>query len=295
MIEEWRFPLSLTAGALVGVGCAMLLLKVHRHSPAATPGRRRLLPDGNRTRRLLAGLLAGLLVLVVTRWIVLAAVVFLLVGFWDRAVGGAKHERASIVRAQGLAVWIESLRDTIAGAVGLEQAIPATAANAAPSIRPALNLLIDRLRVREPMPDALASFADDLDDPSADIVVAALILNARLRGPGLRDVLTALAASSRDELDVRRRVEASRRSTRRSVQIVIGVIAVVAGALVIFNREYVEPYATPVGQLVLAVVLALFAVAILWLRRLSGVAEPERFLIATRGPVAAARAESVSS
>jgi len=183
------------------------------------------------------------------------------------------------VRAEGLAAWIEALRDTIAGAVGLEQAIPATAVNAAPSIRPALNLLVDRLRVREPLPDALLKFAHDLGDASADLVVAALVLNARLRGPGLRDVLTALADSARDELDVRRRVESSRRSTRRSVQIVVGVIVCVAGGLVIFNRSYVEPYGDVTGQLVLALVLALFGGSVFWLRRLAGVAEPQRFLV----------------
>ncbi|MDN5895481.1 MAG: type II secretion system protein, partial [Nocardioides sp.] len=143
------------------------------------------------------------------------------------------------------------------------------------------NLLIDRLRVREPLPDALARFADDLDDPSADVVIAALILNARLRGPGLRDMLTALGASARDELDVRRRVEASRRSTRRSVQIVTGVIVLVAALLVLLNGEYVAPYATPTGQIVLAIVLGLFAAAVLWLRRLSGVSEASRFLVDT--------------
>jgi Flp pilus assembly protein TadB len=293
MIEEWRMPLALTAGAMFGTGWAMLLLRVHRWSPQPTPGRRTLVPTRGRVRLVLGGVLAGLVVLVVTRWIVLAVVVALLIAFWDRALGGARQERAAIVRAEGLAAWIESLRDTIAGAVGLEQAIPATTTNAAPSIRPALNLLVDRLRVREPLPDALSKFADDLDDASADIVVAALILNARLRGPGLRDVLTALADSARAELDVRRRVEASRRSTRRSVQIVVGVIALVAALLIVFNPEYVEPYQSAVGQLVLSVVLAMFAVAVLWLRRLSGVAEPHRFLVASRGPAARA-SEAVS-
>ncbi len=286
MIEEWRLPLALTAGAAFGTGWAMLLLKMHRTPAIPSQRRRTLVPSQGRVRLVLGGILAGLLVLVVTRWIVLAVVVGVLIAFWDRALGGARQERAAIVRAEGLAAWIESLRDTIAGAVGLEQAIPATSANAAPSIRPALNLLVDRLRVREPLPDALGKFADDLDDASADIVVAALILNARLRGPGLRDVLTALADSARAELDVRRRVESSRRSTRRSVQIVVGVIALVAGLLIVFNPEYVEPYQTVVGQLVLTVVLGMFAIAVLWLRRLSGVAEPQRFLVASRGPAA---------
>ena len=222
-----------------------------------------------------------MLVLVLTQWVVLAVGLGLLVGFWDRVFGGVRHERAAITRIEGLATWIESVRDTIAGAVGLEQAIPATAVNAAPSIRPALNLLVDRVRVREPLPNALLKFADDLDDASADLVVAALILNARLRGPGLRDVLSALAVSARDELDVRRRVESSRRSTRRSVQIVVGVILLVAGLMVAFNREYVEPYGTLLGQVVLAGVLAMFAVSVMWLRKLSGVEEPERFLRAS--------------
>ncbi|MGH3425407.1 MAG: type II secretion system F family protein, partial [Nocardioidaceae bacterium] len=226
--------------------------------------------------------LVFVVVLVATRWIVLAVALAVVVALWDRLFGGAHEEREAITRIEGLAAWTESLRDTIAGAVGLEQAIPATTINAAPSIRPALNLMVDRLRVREPLPDALLKFADDLDDPSADLVVASLILNSRLRGPGLRDVLSALADSARDELDLRRRVEGSRRSTRRSVQIVVGVITLMSAVLVLFNRQYVAPYGTFSGQLVLALVLALFAVSVLWLRRLAGVASPERFLV-TRG------------
>jgi tight adherence protein B len=37
---------------------------------------------------------------------------------------------------------------------------------------------------------ALRALAADLDDPSADLVIAALILNVRRRGDGLREVLT---------------------------------------------------------------------------------------------------------
>jgi Flp pilus assembly protein TadB len=285
MFEELRLPLAATAGATLGLGVVLLLLGARARpgsgATPAKPGRRTLsaATTRRRTRLALGGLAAALVVFVVTRWVVLAVVVGLLVAFWDRLFGGARHEREAITRVEGLAGWIEALRDTIAGAVGLEQAIPATATNAAPSIRPALNLLVDRLRVREPLPEALMRFSDDLDDASADLVVAALVLNARLRGPGLRDVLSALAVSARDELDVRRRVEASRRSTRRSVQIVVGVISVVAAALVVFNGEYVEPYSTLTGQLVLAVVLAAFAAGAFWLRQLSGVVEPERFLV----------------
>src|SRR5207249_748375 len=101
--------------------------------------------------------------------------------------------------------------------------IPATLPAANPLIRPQLGRLVARLRAREPLPAALAQFAEDLDDPSADLVVAALLLNARLRGSGLRAILEALSGSVREELDMRRRVEAGRRAIRKGVKIVVGV------------------------------------------------------------------------
>ena len=102
-------------------------------------------------------------------------------------------------------------------------------------------------------------FSDDLDDATADLVVAALMLNARLRGPGLRDVLTALAVSARDELDVRRRVESSRREhPPQRADRGGGHRGAWPALLVVFNRAYVEPYGTFVGQVVLAGVLGTF-------------------------------------
>jgi Flp pilus assembly protein TadB len=151
--------------------------------------------------------------------------------------------------------------------------------NAAPAIKPSLNLLVDRLRIREPLPSALMRFADDLDDPSADLIVAALVLNARLRGPGLREVLSALADSAREELDVRRKVAAERRSTRRSVQVVVAITLVMAASQVLFNSAYMAPYTSFIGQAVLTVVIGLYALGLLWLRRLARIEVPERFLI----------------
>ena len=178
-----------------------------------------------------------------------------------------------------MAAWTESLRDTIAGAVGLEQAIPATVYAAAPAIQPQLRMLAERLRMRMPLPTALRLLADDLDAASSDLVVAALVLNARLRGPGLRQVLTSLSEAARAELDMRERVSAERSSTRTSAQIVTIFSISVIGALVLLNPTYVAPYGSLTGQLVLAVVVLLFAAGFLWMRRLAGVQMPARFLV----------------
>jgi Flp pilus assembly protein TadB len=229
-------------------------------------------------RRVPVAVGVGLLVLVITFWPVMAIGCALLVFFWGSLFGGAKSEKAAYARLEALAAWTESLRDTIAGAVGLEQAIPATAAAAAPVIARPLFALADRLRVRVPMSVALQRFADDLDDPAADLVVAALVLNSRLRGPGLRDVLTSLSRSVRNELEMRGRVMAGRRSTRRSVQIVVFVSATFMIGLRVLNPVYVEPYGTLAGQVVLTVIIALFAAGFLWLRRLATFEMPARFL-----------------
>ncbi|MDL4814749.1 type II secretion system F family protein [Actinomadura opuntiae] len=272
--------LAIVAGAVVGGGLLLLGVAI-RGLPARTrPARGRSREDLVRTltTRTAVAIITGVLVLVVTRWPIAAAGTGALVLAWDGLAGGAAEERKGMARLEGLAAWTESLRDTIAGAVGLEQAIPASQRAAAAALRQPLRDLVDRLHTRVPMPEALRRFADDIDDPSADLVVAALILNAKLRGPGLRDMLTALATSARAELDMRRRVEADRRSTRRSVRIVVGVSVGTALALAVFNHSYVQPYDDFLGQLVLCVVVALYAAAFLWLRRLAKYDLPGRFL-----------------
>lgn len=229
-------------------------------------------------RRVPFAVAAFLLVLLLTRWLVVAVACALLVLFWKRLFGGAREARDGIARLEGLAAWTESLRDTVAGAVGLEQAIPATAYAASPAIRGDLTTLSDRLRVRMPLPEALKRFAEEVDDAGADLIIAALILNARLRGPGLRDVLTSLARSARLELEMRQRIYASRASTRRSVTIVVGVTVLFVVGLRVFNPTYVAPYSTPVGQIVLVVIMGIFAAGVMWLRALAKDDTPGRFL-----------------
>ncbi|WP_306934014.1 type II secretion system F family protein [Streptomyces luteogriseus] len=275
---------SIGSGVAVGGGLALLLIAVrglpvkpdHEKQKAAERASELIRFAGQRGS---LAAIVGLVVLVLTRWAVAGIAAGVLVFFWDRLFGGAGEERAAMRRVEALASWTESLRDTIAGAVGLEQAIPASARAAAPVLRPHLDALVDRLRARTPLPEALQQLADEIDDASADIIVAALILNARLRGPGLRQVLGALAKSAREEVDMRQRVMAQRASTRRSVQIVVAVSVAFVLGLSIFNRDFVEPYGTAVGQLVLACVCGLFALGFWWLRKLSTIETPERFLV----------------
>jgi Flp pilus assembly protein TadB len=230
------------------------------------------------TARVAAAAGAGLLVGLLTRWPVAAAGAGALVLAWPSLIGGAATERLAIDRLEALALWTESLKDMIAGAVGLEQAIPVSVDAAHPLLRPRLVRLAGRLRGREPLEEALRQFAADLDDASADLIIAALILNSRLRGPGLRATLERLAASARQELDMRRKVEAGRRGIRLGVQMIVALTVGFAVLLAVFSRQYVAPYGSVVGQVILAGVLAVFAAGFAWLRRLSAEDLPDTFL-----------------
>jgi Flp pilus assembly protein TadB len=276
--------LAVVGGAIAAGGLVLLVVGIRglpqRSDPKPRSGRsaQDLLQTG--ARQIVIGVVVGLLVLVLTRWIVAAVAIGVLAFLWPALFGATKTTKTDMARLEALATWTESLRDTIAGAVGLEQAIPASVDAAPDVLRRPLRLLVNRLRTREPLPSALVRFADDLDDPSADLIVAALVLNARLRGPGLREVLSQLSTSAREELDMRRRVEAQRRATRRSVRIVILVVLLFAGGLVVLNRPYLAPYDGVFGQAVLALVIGLFAIGFVWLRRLANFDEPGRFLSA---------------
>lgn len=228
--------------------------------------------------RLTAGVLLALLIGVVTHWPVAALGLGGMVAFWPALTGGSRAEQTQIARPEALVTWTEALRDTTAAHAGLEQAIPATAETAPPIIRPALQRMVGHIRTRVPLEDALQDLAEQLDH-AADMIIAALINNVKRRGDGLVHVLSGLAAASREELDLRRKITAGRAGDRRAVQLMMVIVLAVATFLVMFSGgSYTRPYGTSAGQLVLAIVLAMFTTSFLWIRKLAGARPPSPFL-----------------
>lgn len=222
---------------------------------------------------------AVLVVAVVTRWPVAAVSAGALVWLWPQLVGSARDGRAQLARLEAVATWSESLRETMAAAIGLEQAIIASVDAAPSAIAPQLERLAGRLRSHVPVPQALASFAEEFDDASVDLIVAALIMNSRLRGSGLVGTLSALAVTAREELDMRTRVEESRKNLRRDARTIIVVTLAFAGGLMLLSREYLAPYGTVTGQLMLGLVVAMFIAGFWWIRSASRVEMVPRFLV----------------
>ena len=281
--------LAALAGALIVAGVLGVVVSLRpvpepEPRPVRRPGRLsaswRAMPASRRLAALVAlavGLVAGLL----TGWLVL---VVLLPGF---VLGlpvllATSPETQRIARLDGIAEWTRNLSGVLTAGQGLEQALIASLRSTPEVVRPQVSTLVARLKGRWPTEAALRAFANDIDDATGDLVAAALILGARKRGPGLAAVLTGLAESTAADVRARRQVEADRakpRATARWVTILsAGVLAVLA-----LSGQFLAPYASPVGQIVLLVLLGCYAACLVWMRRMAAAPPPPRFLAETRG------------
>ena len=232
------------------------------------------------TLRVTLAAVAGVAMAAVTGWPV-AALLAALAGFVAPSLAGQQAARAAeIAKVEAIAGWAEMLRDTMAAAGGLEQSILATAPVAPPAIRDHVGLLATRID-RHQLEWALRRFADDLDDPTGDLVVAALLLAAQ-RSPGrLGHLLGNLAGAARAEVTMRLRVEAGRARVYASVRIITIFAVGFSLALLVLNRAYLVAYDDVLGQAVLGLVGGLYAAAYWWITRASHADRPGRFLSST--------------
>lgn len=245
------------------------------------PDRARLQHHGERLRRWTAAfagtLLVGVATLVVTGWPVAALLAAVVAAMAPRLLGGGQARRTAVARTEAIASWAESVRDTMAAASGLEEAIVATSVAPPAAIAREVRLLAERLR-HQRLTDALVAFGHDLHHPSADLVVAALTIAARMEAADLTGLLSRLAVSIRDDATMRVKIEVSRARLRTSAKIILGSVAATIVMLLVLNRNYLDAYDTLTGQIVLAVVGAIFASGGWMLARMSDLELPERFV-----------------
>lgn len=254
------------------VGAAVVWSGLHHHrSPARRPSVRRM--------PFVGAIAAGLLVLAVSGWIIPSFVVAAIVGW---LVDSMRRRRAGddfgVERTEALASWVENVRDVLQSGNQPVGAIGATTDTCPPSIRPQVRSLFARLSAGQPAEVAFRRFADDMDEPLADLVAVGLLI-AVSRGAETEDVLSALAAQARHQADRRRIVEAERAPMRREVWMVSMVMgALLAGVFLLARSSYLNAYDDVSGQLFLALVLVGYGALLMWVGRLATFPRPSRFL-----------------
>jgi Flp pilus assembly protein TadB len=226
-----------------------------------------------------------MLVWVLTGWPV--AGVLAAAGMWwlPGLLGPDRHHTEQVERIEAVASWTEQVRDLMAGAAGLHQAITTTVPIAPAPIRDHVAHLAEQLQQSVPPEEALGVFADRVDVPTADLVVAALSSAASRHAADLGALLSSLSLSARDQAAMLVRVAATRARVRTSARIITATTLAMAVGLVLINADYLAPYSTGTGQLVLLLIGALWAVALSWLARLARTDMGPRVLVRDRQEV----------
>jgi tight adherence protein B len=272
------------AAILLGAGAGLGLLAI------VVGARGRVVPVRPRRPRIpvertLLMLAVGVVTLVATGWPVLGALAACAVGGLPRVLStGRAH--AATERSEAVAQWIEMLRDSMAGAAGLEEAIAVSARRPPPAIAPAVTRLANRLE-HHPLSEAVRGFATDVDDPAADLLAAALVTAASHETRDLGRLLAALVEATRAQVAMRASIDAGRAHVRSATRLVLGITATFTLALLLFSADYLTPYTTFEGQLWLAVVGGVVTASLVLLTRLDHIDIPTaRLLPAADGPPA---------
>jgi Flp pilus assembly protein TadB len=191
---------------------------------------------------------------------------------------GAKRAREAVnERSEALASWAEMLRDTIGSHAGLREAIALSAPVAPLPIRPSVQALAARCE-REPLGRALRRFAVEVADPVADLIVAALVIAAERQAQRLSELLSQIAAAARARSSMRLRVETGRARTYASSRALVVITFGLAVGLLGFSPQFMSPYDTVSGQLVLVGIGGLFTAALVGLVSMSRPAVQPRLL-----------------
>lgn len=269
----------LGAGAAGLVVLGIVLIGVGLR-PAPQVRATRAWPAGvTRTRlgRALGAALLGMVAWLLSGWPALGAAVTAAAVGLPAVVGADRRAQEQIQLVEAVEEWARRVADILAIGVGLEQALTSAARTAPPAVSVPAATLAARIAAGTPTETALRHMADELVDPAADLVIAALILAVRRRGPGVAAALTGIADSVGEEVAARRRIEADRakpRATARAVTVITMVIIAVG----LMNGAYTAPYGTALGQLVLAATLGFFGAALWWMHRMTLGATPGRIL-----------------
>lgn len=240
--------------------------------------KKRLLEDSSWQLRLILGVILAVVAAALTRWpaaVLLAAIGGIGLPSLVRITSGTDVT----ARTEAIALWTELLRDTLAAASGLTQSIVSTAPVAPEPIRKEVQALASRLSNGNSTSEALRLFADEIADPSADLVVCALMLAASARAQRLVDLLGALADAMREEVAMRLRVESNRASARSGVRTIIVFSAGFLGLLALVARGYLAPFGSADGQLALLVAGAFDATGIVLMMRLLHEQSSPRLLV----------------
>ncbi|RRR87004.1 type II secretion system F family protein [Streptomyces sp. RP5T] len=291
MTQSYLSALGMLAGAVVVLGLTGVVAALRGWQPAvrgvrAGRVRGRLvravaeLPPGWRDnyRLLLAGAAGvGVLMWAVTGWPVHGLLAFATVAGLPFVLYPGGSGRTEVARLEAIAEWLQQLASVRAGGKPLESTI--VELDTVPALLEGpVSRLADRLSSGLPARWAYRGLADDLASRIGDDLAQLFMDHVTSRGPGLARALSAQAALVARQAADLRDIDAERAKARSEARRV-SLFAIAVVAVILVNGSYAEPFATPIGQVGLLVLGALFVASLLWLRRMAVMEEEPRTLL----------------
>jgi tight adherence protein B len=183
-----------------------------------------------------------------------------------------RGERRRAVYQSALVDAITHLRDAIRTGLSVQEALIGVARSGPEALRGEFTWLARETRLVGFEP-ALIATRDRLADPVFDVVAATLLLNDRLGGRNVSQVLDRLADATRAQQRIQEELRAYQSRNVLSARIVALVPAGVLIAIRQVNPTYLSLFDDVSGQLILAACVASVAIGyfcMLWMTRLPG-------------------------
>lgn len=183
-----------------------------------------------------------------------------------------RHDRRRAAVQAALVDAIAQLRDAIRTGLSVPEALHALARSGPEVLRPEFAQFARELRLVG-LERALTAMQDRLADPVFDVVAHTLVLNDRLGGRNVSQVLDRLVQATRAELRVQQELHAYQARNVLSARIVAAVPLAVLVAIRQVNPTYLALFDDWSGQMLLAgcaASVALGYAGMLWMTRLPG-------------------------
>ena len=260
-------------GAIVAAGLVVIGLGIHGDTgtdeppPSTTRLSRPVTVD---LRAFLAAVLFGGVTGAVTGW----WSILVLAGVGGVLIPSMHRERADQVlvrrRVGAVASWVETIRDLLSAASGIEEAITRSA-DTLPVTSPIRDevLQLRMITAMGGLREGLRRFGEELADPTVDYVTATLLIASERSSGVLHEQLTEAALVAREQVAVREQIEASRSRMRTSATAIVVITIVMAVFIIGTQPSYGRWYAGMSGQLVLSIAGTVELVGLWWMARLA--------------------------
>jgi Flp pilus assembly protein TadB len=210
--------------------------------------------------------LVGVVLFVLTGWVAALALGPIIVLLAPTLLGAAPPTDIPLMEA--LDRWVRQVAAVLPQGRDIITAVRISRPRAPKLIAGSVDQLVSRLDGRMEPREAFQRMADELDSAEADAVLASLAL-AATHPRGASTTLKAIAGNIQQRLKVLRQVEAERSKPRNSVRQITLVTIAMFGGLLVIGRSFLAPLATPPGQVLVAVAVVMYVIALVQMYRMA--------------------------